>query len=46
MENIIVISLIGKYDDRRAKELMIKALEEVKQYQAKFTILGVTVLTE
>lgn len=25
---------------------MIKALEEAKQYQAKFTILGITALTE
>ncbi|ERI05194.1 STAS domain-containing protein [Aneurinibacillus aneurinilyticus] len=46
LENIIVILLIGKYDDRRAEELIIRTLEIAKQYQAKFMVLGVAVLTE
>jgi rsbT co-antagonist protein RsbR len=32
LENIIVILLIGKYDDRRAEELIIRTLEIAKQY--------------
>lgn len=46
MEDIIVIPLMGKFDDRRAEELRVKALEGILEHQAKFLLLDVTALRE
>ncbi|MFT9846129.1 STAS domain-containing protein [Aneurinibacillus sp. REN35] len=46
MDHILVIPLIGAFDDRRAQELMFKALNGVTLHAAKFLLLDVTGLTE
>lgn len=46
IDHIVVIPLIGTFDDRRVQELMCKALNGVKQHHAKCLLLDVTGLTE
>ncbi|MFC0190224.1 STAS domain-containing protein [Fictibacillus aquaticus] len=42
LENIVVIPLIGNYDDSRAEELLTKTLESLPKLKSKFLILDLT----
>lgn len=46
LEKIIVIPLIAKYDDRRAEELMQKAMYGLKEYEAEYLLLDLTGLKQ
>lgn len=42
MENIVVVPLLGKYDENRSEELLDKTLTQLPNYQAKYLILDLT----
>ncbi|WP_207369252.1 STAS domain-containing protein [Heyndrickxia coagulans] len=44
LDGIVVVPLIGKYDDERAEELIEKTLKNLPQYKAKYLVLDLTAL--
>lgn len=44
LDGIVVVPLIGKYDDERAEELVEKTLKNLPQYKAKYLVLDLTAL--
>ncbi|MFC7373533.1 STAS domain-containing protein [Fictibacillus iocasae] len=42
LENIVVIPLIGQYDDSRSEELLNKTLESLPKLKAKYLVLDLT----
>ena len=42
LEGVVVVPLIGKFDDERAKELVRKTLHNLPSYKAKYLILDLT----
>ncbi|PLR94187.1 STAS domain-containing protein [Bacillus sp. T33-2] len=42
LEGIVVVPLIGKYDESRAEDLLVKTLHNLPKYQAKYLVLDLT----
>ncbi|MGJ9383995.1 STAS domain-containing protein [Salipaludibacillus sp. CF4.18] len=42
LDDIVVIPLLGRYDENRANELLDKTLERLPKFQAKYLILDLT----
>lgn len=42
LEGIVVVPLLGTYDEERADELLIKTLQNLPKYQAKYLVLDLT----
>ena len=42
LEGIVVVPLLGTYDEERAEELMIKTLQNLPTYKAKYLVLDLT----
>lgn len=42
LEGIVVVPLLGTYDEERAEELMIKTLQNLPKYKAKYLVLDLT----
>ncbi|MRX72066.1 STAS domain-containing protein [Bacillus lacus] len=46
LEHIVVVPLVGKYDETRSNELLEKTVNQLPRYKAKFLILDLTGLTD
>lgn len=46
LEDIVVVPLLGRYDEARAEELLIKTLENLPKYKARYLLLDLTGLNE
>ncbi len=46
LEGVVVVPLIGKYDEERAEELVIKTLTNLPSYKASYLILDLTGLNK
>ncbi|MBT2583515.1 STAS domain-containing protein [Planococcus sp. ISL-109] len=46
LEGIVVVPLLGRYDEARAEELLIKTLENLPRHKAKYLLLDLTGLNE
>jgi rsbT co-antagonist protein RsbR len=46
LEGIVVVPLLGKYDDERAEELIDKVLHQIPNHQAKYLVLDLTGLDQ
>ena len=46
LEGIVVVPLLGTYDEERADELLIKTLQNLPKYQAKYLVLDLTGLND
>lgn len=46
LDGIVVIPLLGKYEDKRADELIEKVLKNIMHYEAEYLVLDVTGLDE
>lgn len=46
LDGIVVIPLLGKYEDKRAEELVEKVLKNIVNYDAEYLVLDVTGLDE
>ena len=42
MEGIVVVPLLGTYDERRAEELIVKTLQNLPTHKAKYLVLDLT----
>ncbi|MFD1029935.1 STAS domain-containing protein [Metaplanococcus flavidus] len=42
LEGIVVVPLLGTYDEERSEELMIKTLQNLPTYKAKYLVLDLT----
>lgn len=42
LEDIVVVPLLGTYDEERAEELLVKTLQNLPTYKAKYLILDLT----
>lgn len=42
LEGIVVVPLIGKYDESRSEDLLVKTLYNLPKYRAKFLVLDLT----
>lgn len=42
LEDIVVVPLLGTYDEARAEELLVKTLENMPKHKAKYLILDLT----
>lgn len=42
LEGIVVVPLLGTYDEARAEELLVKTLQNMPKYKAKYLILDLT----
>lgn len=42
LEGIVVVPLLGTYDEERAEELMVKTLQNLPKYKAKYLVLDLT----
>jgi anti-anti-sigma regulatory factor len=46
LEGIVVVPLIGKYDEDRSEQLIVRTLNNLPQYQANYLILDLTGIDE
>ena len=46
LDNVVVVPLLGKYDEERAEELLVKTLSNLPSYKAHFLILDLTGLNK
>lgn len=46
LDNIIVLAMIGRYDEARAEELLTKTLSNLPEYKATFLILDLTAISQ
>jgi anti-anti-sigma regulatory factor len=46
LEGIVVVPLIGKYDESRSEDLLVKTLNNLPKYQARFLVLDLTGLDQ
>jgi len=46
LEGVVVVPLIGKYDEDRAEELVVKTLTNLPSHKAKYLILDLTGLNK
>ncbi|PSL41484.1 anti-anti-sigma regulatory factor [Planomicrobium soli] len=46
LEGIIVVPMIGSYDEERAEDLIIKTLQHLPKHQARYLLLDLTGLTK
>lgn len=42
LEGIVVVPLLGTYDEARAEELLVKTLQNLPKYKAKYLVLDLT----
>ncbi len=42
LEDIVVVPLLGTYDEARAEELLVKTLQNLPKYKAKYLVLDLT----
>lgn len=42
LEGIVVVPLLGTYDEDRAEELLVKTLQNLPKYQARYLVLDLT----
>jgi rsbT co-antagonist protein RsbR len=42
LDGVVVVPLLGKYDEDRSEELIVKTLYNLPQYKAKYLVLDLT----